>query len=173
MAVVCPECGEKDRIIKVSGVLHRDTHTGTFTDDEGFPRQFAIRSEISQLLEIPAPQYKSTTVLMFWVVGIYVAMMALGALFTASRGGTPFFVCFAAFLGVPALVIWLYGRTDLAKRQRIWAAPFQLWERLYYCERDNIVFNPENGAATRPEWLVKYLESETGVNVNKIQYGKY
>ena len=48
-----------------------------------------------------------------------------------------------------------------------WKKSMQKWERLYYCQRDDCVFDMDENTAISPENLHTYLRQESGLAEDK------
>jgi len=60
----------------------------------------------------------------------------------------------------PFIPIWqksLRSRLDFDNRYKKWLDIYKNWQKLYYCHRCNVVFNPETGEHFPPNQLNEYL----------------
>jgi len=65
--------------------------------------------------------------------------------------------------GGMAIVAMIIGikkeRARVAQEEPIWKKAVQRWQCLYYCFRDDLVFDPQTGETCQPDSLTEFLHS--------------
>jgi len=179
---LCPICRKDDAIRKVSSVVTDGVISGVFSgpsggvisveDKRGFVGGYTtlggttVSALAQRLLPPPKPEESNKGFLLFMKV---VAVFGMLISFIVPE-----------FFGVPrqwALLVWLFvfasyvlmlreaiarsraERERVARKTLVWEKQIQKWSRLYYCFRDDIVFDPLTGETCRPESLTEFLRS--------------
>jgi len=166
MSIMCPICEKSDSIQKISTLFAQ----GVTTTNSG-NHTTASKAQLSEKLRKPEEPSKITP------FGIAIIAHIIGAI--AGSG------CITALLGVGVVVgllnvqvgisspyIFLVGIVILmvlfrsnyiadAKRQTArhdrWKSQISNWHELYYCQRDDCVFDPRTNEHTLPEEMMKLL----------------
>jgi hypothetical protein len=161
--LICPKCGKIDTSrdelhLKVSSVYTSGQATGTYTDLEGYHGYDHIQSQISQRLappQVPAQPWKTTTaiygcsVLSNWVFAIGLSFLALYIWLVPSED-EPLPELVFSFIAICLLIAALRGPVTLNKQKYQWKErsgkaqiDLNLWNKLYYCKRHDIVFEAD------------------------------
>lgn len=180
MANLCPICRRDDSIQKVSSIVSSGIATSTFSHRTYI--HGTTRTRISTLLA-PPPEPREPSVLVGGValaekklgrpimviillVGIVSIIATIGMGLTG--GEAVFCSGFALFcIGGAAynLLARQTGRGYQSYQEALeewktqkarWQAAMRTWEGLYYCSRDDIIFNPTDGTKLTPEQLKDY-----------------
>ncbi len=157
----CPKCNKDDRIQKASSVYSSGVGTGTFagpattmnyTDGKvgvggGYVSgtNYSI-SETAKKCSPPDKPQKPSTPLKVWF-GLLLGVSTICLMSIPSGLGV---------LGIPPLILVAYliikGLSDKEKKdkaypelQKQYEEELMEWNQLYYCIRDDILFNPETG----------------------------
>jgi hypothetical protein len=135
MDVTCPQCMQSDQVKKISEWVEQDSSNNV-------ARQFIPRSQP----EAPSP-----------FPGLNTGLGCLGIIFfgavfffSVQVGSTVAIIIFGVFFAlfvVAFTAAYLRGRR--ARQAYIqamitWQDEIERWKQLYYCNRDDIVFNPES-----------------------------
>ncbi|MCO5189821.1 MAG: hypothetical protein M9928_05835 [Anaerolineae bacterium] len=184
MDVSCPSCRNVDSVQKVSSIVSSGTthgsYGGAWSGDAYFSGSSA--TNLATLLMPPdAPKESRFTGYFLWYVfgtwalgGVCVLLSMLGAL------------VFAPFTGgldepIGAVIIQMFGYTIIASifmvplvwmirdrkrwrdaypaKEAVWISAMENWDQLYYCFRDDLVFDPESGKTVKPQFLNEFLSS--------------
>lgn len=65
-----------------------------------------------------------------------------------------------AWLFIPSLIKKLDEKSEYARRYRLWQEKYTKWEKLFYCHRCGIFFNPETNEYYQPSQLYEYLRTQ-------------
>lgn len=158
--IVCPQCDKDDRIEKISSVVYHNRV------DEGRHK-----------LSLPEKPGKGGFSCFAWLFFLFIAFtgflsliigsLVLVSLFMDSPGdpneATDLLV--GSFMcGIPALLTFAWAisthRRDKSmhiQQREIWETAKKKWDRLYYCFRNDIVFDPDLKKYFPPEELENYL----------------
>jgi len=167
MTAVCPQCGKDDRVQKVSFLYeHGITHiegSGTtepsmreiLFSDKPQP-QVTVRvkettqTSLSKKLSPPKKMWWTLGCLFLSIMGVYPGILCLIATFfvAISRTSIPSFLEDNWFIPIATVVIGtaigFVLETQSAPRDK---KAIAMWNRLYYCSRDDCVFDPTTGAS--------------------------
>jgi hypothetical protein len=170
----CPRCGKDDQLQSVSAVVSGGTSTGAETS-EMWPRVTTHRqTELARQLALPdRPRLQQESpigclsvgalaiaaisgfILLFWISG-------LPRLTPTQRAQSPWIpISIAATITAVFLIVGISsvrGRTRRAaesraayeRNSRRWVLASELWENLYYCARDGVVFDPRDKSICVP-----------------------
>ena len=101
--------------------------------------------------------------LAFSVLSIVLVLVAVGGLISGDAGGAASGFCGAVFCGLFALYIsrrrggYSTEKERLVAERALWEQAMTRWVGLYYCFRDDIVFDPETGESCHPADLHEFL----------------
>ena len=182
MATICPECNKDDKIQKVSSIVLGGTSSGTYSGPSGgvtyndgkfgtvggySTLHGTSQTSLAKMLTPPdEPQltasYGCSERVILLVLGIVACVAALN-----SETGEPL-VVFAG-IGIP-LVLWIVLESRKNKRieeekkkvnrqKDFWKKAMEKWMILYYCERNDIVFDPQTGRSCHPVEIVDFIYS--------------
>lgn len=174
MPHLCPLCNKDDKIAKISAIVSsQTTHVTDVAYDYSLEmfrnRTFDNKSDLARLLT-PPRQPRAISGLIYDLISVY--SVALGQIliffipFLFGGGAIGLFVATIGILLVIALTINKYKKTVSSHKKlqkkyldelSKWKVAMQKWNHSYYCERDDIVFNPETSETTSPTNLTKYL----------------
>jgi len=179
MPISCPTCGKDDSIQKVSAIVGGSTvamrTAGVGLGPEGDVGigigAGTLSSSLAQSLSLPRKPDSSVGVgpmvvgatfalapmfLILWLLSLVNAYLRTTDTVTIVAG-------IAAIVSmVVGLLLW-HARYMPAKRRGVassqarWDARFKTWSRLYYCKRDDIVFDPGTGATSPPNAMSSLL----------------
>ncbi len=183
--LACPRCGQVDRVEKLSvvvqagssttGVAGRTTSTGFMAGERGggmidMSGQTTLsggsRTVLSQrLAPPPRPTYDRTPYAksVAWsavaiVIGLW--FFVDNGLHGAGYGFVAIGLIICALAVRSAVRAW---RADKARRALLgealpqWARQVDLWNRTFYCQRDDVVFLPDTGEAGSADDLQAFL----------------
>jgi hypothetical protein len=164
--IVCPHCNLNDKIEKVSAIVSSQSHQiSSYPYQVGAPTHQV--SELAQSLMPPKkPEQKGLTkpdfyyrILILGFIGICPILLALSGDQTGSN----------LLLGLGALaftVFYYLSSQDKLKKGEIehkeavnkWNDASVKWEHLFYCYRDDIVFNPIDNKTASPKDITQLYD---------------
>jgi len=175
MSIVCPICSENDAIQKLSAIRSSAQSTAWVRGYGG-----TITTEIAELLRPPNPPVESPfdpvlwiRKFTYWILVILMPVLVIVMLANINSGsGGEFFI---AFTLVCVLAYWVWSLRNnikelesserLAKmeenrmaRKEAWKATMEIWERSYYCLRDDVIFDPVTNNHDSPKNLADFLK---------------
>jgi len=171
-SIHCPVCNHTDKMEKVSAIVDKDTQKLSGTSQEwvsdkngGYLRTVPVTgqqmSELAKKLAAPPqPQAKGFS-LFFIVIGVLLLINAVISLLSLNSIGN--LICFATYL-IPLIIIYL-AKTNHDKKEQArvaseeppWNSAKEVWNRLYYCYRDDIVFDGGDIKNTcQPQDVIKF-----------------
>ena len=168
----CPKCHEIDKVTKVSAIVARETTTtsGTTrtyvpTKDSGYWDSAAYSEThtsnlAKSLLPPKKPQISTSSLAGFLIAGL--VLICLGSSTNLGKGVSPLgyaVIFFALFLMVLGLLSYNGKAKEIRDMLPRWEKAMERWNQLYYCGRDETIFNPYDGTSTSIENLEKYLYS--------------
>lgn len=169
----CPQCRRMDAIQKVSAIVQGGVSTTNvnYESSHGLYKVSTTatgesRTILAQrLAPPPKPEGESTPDMYLAAFGILV-LTGLVFWITSSAGIGP--ACISAFivfmlLAIPG-AIWEQGKAKARLNAKLptWEQAIKNWNRLYYCARDDIVFDPENNSFASSSQAPTFLyENET------------
>lgn len=179
--IVCPVCRKDDAIQKVSSVVTGGITSGAFSGPSGgvisvegkrgVTGGYTTLSGITvsvlaqKLLPPPEPKVDNSTAPL-GVLGLIALLAAFAYIFwwgNPSKDNLAINACGSILIGVLLLTLSVKAhqaeRNRVAREKPIWEKSIQKWSRLYYCFRDDIVFDPLTGETCRPESLTAFLRS--------------
>jgi hypothetical protein len=138
---LCPLDGKDDAIQRVAALVAEDSVYS--------PRSGGVTSGIGCLLAPPEePKRPDARFFLLWCVPYLLAAMILLPL-------------------VFPMVVWVreFRRECRARRNHVWNTmrwhkAMDRWEKLFYCHRCGVVFDPEGGAWRLPNDLDRFLHDE-------------
>lgn len=164
--IVCPECGKDDMIHKVSAVYD----SGFVAVQNNSPlvpygvvdRTITTITPLAQKLAPPSkpesprvpPEIGCTT----WVllIGGFIAGMIISSYITDNQ-----FVWVIFGIGTPVTLLFIFDKITKTRFKEYtesrkedlsqWVEAQQKWSKLYYCSRNDCVFNPDTGKSVSPE----------------------
>lgn len=161
---VCPKCGQSDKIEKVSAVVKSQVQMrGSGIQATALAAALAPPPEPELKVRasgaIMGPQRKSCLgETGFWTNVVLLA--GVGLLFTwwgLSDGVFSFTSLFGIALLVFAGFYYYSSQRKLQGAEAVhadatadWKRKMQMWDELYYCYRDDVVFNPRTGRSAAP-----------------------
>jgi len=184
--VVCPQCGHDDRIQKVQaavgGGISEVRSSGSFGGTTYSGSQWGAFGGSSatsgtattllaqRLLPPDEPQVKTQDM---YVGVLYITLFFSGiyslTICGITQGGDDALA--AACFGLFSLLVFLIAlrllyrerrmirraKAQLPARMQAWEQAMNRWAGLYYCSRDDIVFDPETGESCHPADLHEFL----------------
>jgi hypothetical protein len=179
---LCPICKKDDAIRKVSSVVTGGVTSGVFSgpsggvisveDKRGFVGGYTtlggttVSALARRLLPPPKPEESNKGFLLFLKVFAVFGMLTscvVPEFYRVPRQWALLVWLFAFALSVLLLLGAIAGsreeRARVARETLVWKKQIQKWSRLYYCFRDDIVFDPLTGETCRPESLTEFLRS--------------
>ncbi|MGB6882371.1 MAG: hypothetical protein WBD86_03705 [Microgenomates group bacterium] len=191
MTTICPICKKDDAIQKVTAVVSSGQATGTFSGPSGGIAHVAgkwgvvggystLRGEtmstlsqfLSPLQERPKPWLSGCCSKLLLVVSLlslpFLALVLSD--YDATPQKTAEFIAIVLFVGGGYFFLSCFLKRSYQKELVNWAdqesqrkKETDVWERLYYCFRDDIVFDPKTGESCQPEELEQFLHSKVVV----------
>ncbi len=171
--VVCPRCEKDDQVQKVTAIVTSGTSVTDYTTDS-YTIGGGVAVSTTQLADRlrPPEQPKSKTLKQWGCLGTFL-VLACGAIsgFTTLVVIPPVTSTFLNFwmkpeisciIGVipPLLIpffIAFYEAQKTKKNTPIWKRKIHNWNQLYYCYRDDCVFDPRTNKHTSPENMSKMI----------------
>jgi hypothetical protein len=171
----CPKCGHDDMIRKVSSIVSQGRSTGYAAGLDG---GYSVSSTTDLAKRLAAPTRPSMPGVLgctgpLLVVGLVACVVLALLLQSINPGLLPSMLEKAAtskvpllrpeylfFLGLALIWIlwWLSEKSKLRKALSLWEQATRRWNRIYYCYRDDIVFD-EDGTSqsldTMRPWLYR------------------
>jgi hypothetical protein len=140
--IMCPRHRGRDGIVKVSSVYR----SGLIQDDlaEKGKGQFSSR-ELSERLAPPLKPHPPS-------MDLFIIFVVLSVASLSSVTASPLFLIFGP------LAVWKGFRysvrvNEFEKDDRLYDKAFRRWSRLFYCYKDDIVFDSETGQYSEPEGI--------------------
>jgi hypothetical protein len=186
MPILCPVCGKDDATQKLSAIVSSGQASGTFSGPSagvirvggkwGATGTYTTLSgstatELARKLS-PPPEPRKPSGLGCWLyVGLFgsaVGALSVGSVLVVnlSDESAPYML-FALLFYLSILVITVVMHNTKKSRQiatytlekPAWDAAMKRYKSLYYCFRDDVVFDPQTGETCAPESLNKFLYS--------------
>jgi len=179
MSTLCPVCGKDDAIQKLSAIVASGQASGTFSGPSvGATRVdgkwgttggyttlsgSTVTELARKLASPPQPQPKGGCVVALGVLlgGLFVlnGLLVSG---DTSVGLGPALALILVGVCVIALPIAYYKKEQVrvaAQEEPAWEESMRKWQRLYYCFRDDLVFDSQTGETCQPDSLTEFLHS--------------
>jgi len=176
--IICPICQRDDSVQKITAAVSSGTMTGSFSgptstftsDGNSFKPGFGFttvsgsaRSDLAKLLS-PPPKPKErrynqgcgAATLWFVVLlgGFILIAVVLGEVL-GEMGGIFVGALIICGIGIVYAVQERdYRKNELPELMRAYRKGMKRWERAYYCYRDDIVFDPNDGKTCSPDSLI-------------------
>jgi hypothetical protein len=173
--IICPQCSKDDMIQKVSAIYSAGTASGSFSGPTGgiaapigsgkpsivggyTTLRGRTQTALSTKLSPPAkPKPPSSAGGWLFVIVLVLISFAL-----IGTGGTTAF--FGVLFLIGAIGVGVLGsKGEASKRQRYetltvrWTNALAAWNRLYYCSRNDCVFDPETGRQVPADRIAELL----------------
>jgi len=166
--IVCPKCEKDDKIQKVSAIyaagvtktnyqqpVSVQTENGTI-----YGNLDKVAVNYTELAKRLAPPEKPEVGYNLNSLGcgflVMIAVFSFIALMITGDGNNPLILVFG--LGIPLVISFLlykfiFKPSDLRYEEKMkqWNIDQRNWSELYFCSRDDCVFNPSEGIAVAPE----------------------
>lgn len=167
--VVCPKCEKDDQIQKISSLVTGGISTTNYKNSFGGIETAASQTRLSSRLSPPAKP-KLGFVFAFAISMLLIQLFPVLCLLAAVAGGSNVTIGETDSNSYPAIVniagvaldifmIYLavneYRKFQNATQN--WKNQIARWGELYYCYRDDCVFNTESGKSTSPESISRLL----------------
>jgi hypothetical protein len=159
--IICPQCGRDDMAQKVSGLYEAGLSTGTYRGTERAPLGIVPRARetltgtsqtvLSRKLSPPRHPQSNTAYILAGGGGGFLVLVILGiALILSSRAfKVDTLLCLGGGLipigiGIGLVsAFWGYSSYQTYQAQmRTWSTALEVWNRLYYCSRNDCIFDP-------------------------------
>lgn len=166
MTATCPRCLKDDRIQKVADIVSGTQAAGMASSGNIAAGVERLSRDLAALL---APPAQPKLPFDYSLLGRVIVVVVLGLLLAAGTAALLFTVnailrgefrtqnlratisILTLLFVFPLVALIGYqrmssrGRKMLASQKREWTAALDQWNRLYYCWRDNVVFDPLSG----------------------------
>lgn len=166
MTAVCPICNRNDVIENVAGLVERSknwygisvTSMGMLLEHPGKPSKIGCGTWLVAILVVSIVFYPFNLAGVFgnfdhpYLQNPLARFMILGL-----AGVVAGIIAAGLFVAVFSLIRTASYRRELVQ----WEAKMSRWNRLYYCNRDHIVFDPETGHKASPEDVENFLAGAT------------
>lgn len=168
MEIVCPRCNKDDRIIKVSSAftsgIRTETRSGPAIGVGLIDGKIGIGlggsgssgfsvSEMSKRLQPPAIPKKTS-----WLVIVLVCLVLSGALFVIMGDLDSCILPNIIPLGIG--IFWfISSKKSFENKMNTYNRLKSQWDKMYFCDRDDIVFIPGEGFVKTPDNLQNYFAS--------------
>ncbi len=153
--IACPKCEKDDQIQKVSSLVTSGISTTNYKNSFGNIETASSQTRLSSRLSPPAkPVHKPNllnNVLLF--IGIYLIGTVIDFLSQSNIFGGLSLIVGLGF------IIWI-SVTPSNKHKTLlseWERKIDNWNELYYCYRDDCVFDPRNGKTASASNLERLL----------------
>jgi hypothetical protein len=159
---VCPKCEKDDQVQKVTSIVTSGSATAYHKVD-GFAGGSGTSVSQTQLAKRLAPPSKPISNGINGVPPVMAMLILVGGglliafvLFSLPANDNLGYVGIALFLGI---VIWISSKPDnkLKSQLLVWEQKLSNWKELYYCHRDDCVFDPNTNKTASPENLERLL----------------
>jgi hypothetical protein len=180
MNLACPIDNKDDSIQKVSAVVSSGQSTGTFSGPTGgivsvdgksggvsgyTTLRGGSTSQLATLLAPPQEPAKPHGFGRWWFILWIVPYVAGGV-----AGATSNSALLAFIVGFLILILLLWAQkvfkdnstVNYANEKPQWDKAILKWNRLYYCHKHDIVFDPDNGKTCTPPSLKEFLYQSKG-----------
>ena len=179
----CPICNKDDAIQKLSVIVSSGKSSGTFSGPSGGVVRVDGKwgatggystlsgSTISDLARRLAPPPAPTLKRINWPLAI---LFAISALITGCFTIYGFMLSQGKFiipliLFISTFVIYQVLTNNYLKKAKViyqqekshWGAALEKWNRLYFCHRDGIVFDPDTQETCQPDNLTQFVYSSS------------
>lgn len=186
MPDLCPRCNKNDMIQKISAIRREGISTGSFTGPSGgisyaggkFGTVAGVTTlsdtsitQLAALFQPPekpvmgSPNSKSigTIVVIIIVLGIFITVCSFSPLIFGNSQTAGFIIGVVMFAFGVILAI-VHGKNETSPETKAsydaeyekWEHRMSIYERIYYCKRDDICFDPQSGRVAKPSqfwWL--------------------
>ena len=183
--VVCPQCNKDDLIQKVSAVVASGISTGNFSGPMGGTAYIDGKSggmsgythlsgqsitELAKVIAAPLEPIKPKGIGLLWLLLILAPFFVANIIHSLSGETLPALSAAGGIVTFLYLLYWLYEKNkkkiDAAKLQYSvdkisWEKAFAIWNRLYYCHRNGIVFDPDTGKTCEPANIKNFIYEQS------------
>ena len=170
--IVCPECGKDDMVHKVSAIY--DSGFVTVQNNSPLvPYGVVDRTltNITPLAQKLAPPPKPTlsgfatiSPVVILIIALVIGLVLFCVLFpsvawgSGGSGGSGaeyifeclIFILMMAIIGIPWGIYVAKKQKELQPQIAMWEKAISKWQQLYYCSRNDCVFNPDTGKSVPP-----------------------
>ena len=180
MDIECPLCHQNNAIQKITGIVSSGTKSGGVggigiglgDSDMGLMiGGTTYSSSLAKLLSPPKkPSRNSSFYNLVGLIAIPLPFVAISLLlstmydFYQIEKPLSFFWSFIFLLVVPLfLSIMIFKRIrnkiteETSIKSELWREQISIWNRLYYCHRDDILFDPRTGQFFSPHEILNYI----------------
>ena len=157
--VICPKCEKDDQIQKVTSIVTNGVATTNYQVSNAYGSGSGTsvsQTHLSSRLSLPAkPVYKPNLMIN---VALFIGALLVGALIDVLSQSN-IFSCLSLLIGM-GLVVWFSVNPSNEHKTLLsgWERKFANWSELYYCYRDDCVFDPKTNKYTSPEGMSRLLE---------------
>lgn len=183
MSNVCPVCKKDDRITKISAIYSGGYSSGSYqgpstslstslNDGHSYVSGgYSTLTGSSQTMlsrklappPKPVPQKKGGCG--FTLVIVFLVSIGFLGLISGMVADDPLYGLITFFVALLLLMIPISIRVSANSKEEdrieellpIWENAMRLWQKLYYCQKDDCVFNPETGEYFSVDGLYDYL----------------
>lgn len=176
-AILCPICGYADKLEKVSAIVSKDTHDISGTSREWVSNkdgggywsivpisETQISTLAQQLTPPPQPQIKEYSGCDYIgrILGLVMAFIFL-VVGLSDLDAFIVYIPFILLFGIPGILgVNAKNKHDdmekarIAKEEPIWRSAMEIWSRLYYCYRDDLVFDHIAKKTCQPRDIIAF-----------------
>lgn len=172
----CPQCGYMDQVQKVSVLYEESTiivpQTVIYSTQNGGPRYGTTEKEGHTRLgrELQPPKLVATPGTEEWGVQFVLAIIAVVIIYNLASAtyfqSLPLTVwpVIGVWLLLAIVVHYLFRGARVRRREEherniaYWKVARETWERLYFCHRCGVVFEPGKALAVPPEEIDRLYE---------------
>lgn len=178
---VCPICAKDDKIQKVNSIYSAGTSAksevqvshrvrGERVTEVAALSQTGLASRISPPERPELPFYASPTLLggigslmtAIYFCGPWIVLVNQPRSLYSGPQSSPSGLGLALMFGIPLILIWFVlnriGRKQIAPKLKVWELLRDKWLTLYYCSRDDVVFDPTSNQYASPEEISKLIQ---------------
>jgi len=170
-SIHCPVCNRTDKTEKISVIVSKDTHklSGISQEwvsdkDGGFWRTVPISgkqmSELARNLT-PPPQPQAISYSWLDYSGRIIALVMGFILLIVGLSDLDAFIVYVPCILICAIsgILGIMAKTKhdnkeqarIDEEEPLWKSAMEVWNRLYFCYRDDIVFDPDTKSSCQPQ----------------------
>jgi hypothetical protein len=164
MSIVCPKCEKSDSIQKISAICAGGTSSMSYEVYGSGSKTAISQTQLAEKLGLSKEPPEVNTRNMFSVDYIFPILFLAavsGFCSTFAMMGLDFSLTAFGVIFTIVLIIGLVSipqtKKKAAERRLAWERQRSNWLELYYCHRDDCVFDPRTNKYTSPEGMSRLL----------------
>ncbi len=164
-AIVCPIDKKDDVIQRISAVVSGGISSGSFSAPSGDTPGYThisgtATSKLAPMLDLPPGAKKKNGIVWWMYIFLFYGCILIFTAIVIGEGEVSV-ITFIIGAGLLYLVFMNKKSREAEYKKPQWILYKTQWDKLYYCHRHGIVFDPETGQSCEPSQINSFINKLT------------